>query len=106
MNASGLTSGQRRIVVLMILAVVVVFAMLAGLIVTSLQSWQSMSPVSTPSPVRTVWATVFLPTPSPSPAPAPTFVFEEGIWSQVQAARLFDQIAHQVEVIRGLSPRA
>jgi hypothetical protein len=30
----------------------------------------------------------------------------EGIWSQVQAARLFDQIAHQVETLRGLSPRA
>ena len=106
MNASGLTSGQRGVVVLMILAVVVVFAMLAGLIVTSLQSWKNLSPVSTPSPAPTVWATASLPTPSPSPAPAPTFVFEEGIWSQVQAARLFDQIAHQVEIIRGLSPRA
>ena len=26
--------------------------------------------------------------------------------SQVQAARLFDQIAHQVETLRGLAPRA
>jgi hypothetical protein len=94
------------VVILLILAVVAVFAMLAGLIVTSLRSWKNLSPVSTPSPAPTVRATVSLPTPSPSPAPAPTFVFEEGIWSQVQAARLFDQIAHQVEIIRGLAPRA
>jgi len=33
-------------------------------------------------------------------------VSEDGILSQVQAARLFDQIAHQVETLRGLSPRA
>jgi len=31
---------------------------------------------------------------------------EDDIWSQVQAARLFDQSAHQVETLRGLSPRA
>jgi hypothetical protein len=30
----------------------------------------------------------------------------EGIWSQVRAARLFDQVAHQVEASRALSPRA
>ena len=101
------TFGQRRIITLMVIAVIVVFAMLAGFVVTSLQGWESQSPVVTPSlPPTSVPPTSF-PTLSPSPTFVPTLVFEEeGIWSQVQAARLFDQIAHQVETMRGLSPRA
>lgn len=106
MNAAGLTAGQRRIVIIMVIAVVVVSAMVAGFVVTSLQSLGNLSPAATPSREPTSRSAMVLPTPSPSLAPAPTLVFEEGIWSQVQAARLFDQIAHQVENIRGLSPRA
>ncbi|MBU0705202.1 MAG: hypothetical protein KKC18_15235, partial [Chloroflexi bacterium] len=100
MNGSGITSGQRLTVLVMILAVIVVFATLAGFIVTSLESLENPSP-ATPSPVVPASSTPPI-TPSPTSAPLP----EEGIWSQVQAARLFDQIAHQVETARGLSPRA
>ena len=100
MNGSGITSGQRLTVLVMILAVIVVFATLAGFIVTSLESLENPSP-ATPSPVVPTSSTPPI-TPSPTSAPLP----EEGIWSQVQAARLFDQIAHQVETARGLSPRA
>lgn len=100
MSESGFTSGQRFTVLVMILAVIVVFATLAGFIVTSLQSLDSPS-LATPSPAFTA-SPAPPPTPSSTSAPLP----EEGIWSQVQAARLFDQIAHQVETSRGLSPRA
>ena len=100
MIASGFTSRQRLTVLLMVIAVIVVFAVLAGFVITSLQSWEDVSPVVTPSFVS------LLPTPSPTPSPVPSPMPEEGIWSQVQAARLFDQIAHQVETLRGLSPRA
>jgi len=98
-SASDFTPGQRRIVMLMVIAVIVVFAMLAGVVITSIQSWESPPPAATlpfasPSPTS-------LPTPSLTPSPTP-----EGLWSQVLVARLFDQIAHQVETLRGLSPRA
>ncbi len=108
MNLTGLTSGQRRVVGLMGIAVIVVLAMLAGFVVTSLQEWESPSPVVTPSPLPISVPPTAIPTLSPSPTLAPTSASEEdeGIWSQVQAARLFDQIAHQVETIRDLSPRA
>lgn len=107
MNLEDFTSGQRRIIVLLVMAVIVVFAMLAGFVATSLQGWESLSPAATPSFPSTSASPTSLPTPSPSPTPAPTSALEEeGIWSQVQAARLFDQIAHQVETMRGLSPRA
>jgi hypothetical protein len=99
-TVSGFTSRQRLTVLLMLIAVIVVFAMLAGLIVTSIRSWESPSPVAT-QPFVSPPATS-LPTPTPTASRVP----EEGIWSQVQAARLFDQIAHQVEAVRGLSPRA
>jgi hypothetical protein len=99
-TASGFTRRQRLTILLMVIAVVVVFSMLAGFIVTSIQSWERPSPAA--SPVRSS----SLPTPVPTPSPAPSPISEEGIWSQVQAARLFDQIAHQVETLRGLSPRA
>jgi hypothetical protein len=97
---SGFTSRQRLTVLLLVIAVIVVFALLAGVVVTSIQRWQSPLPVPTQPFVSE------LPTPSPSPSPTPAPVAEEGIWSQVQAARLFDQIAHQVETGRGLAPRA
>ncbi len=102
MSAADFTPGQRRTVILMVIAVVVVFAMLAGFVITSLQGWESPAPAATPS-----FASL-PPTPLPMPtvSPASSSTSEEGIWSQVQAARLFDQIAHQVETLRGLSPRA
>ena len=100
MNASDFTPGQRRIVILMVVAVIVVFALLAGIVVTSFQSWESPPPAAT-SPFASR-----LPTPLPTPSPVPSPALEEGLWPQVQAARLFDQIAHQVETLRGLHPRA
>jgi len=99
-SVSDFTPQQRRTVILMVIAVIVVFAMLAGFIITSLQSWESLSPAAPPSFVSPP------PTPLATPSPAPSLVSEDDIWSQVQAARLFDQIAHQVETLRGLSPRA
>ena len=79
--------------------------MLVGFVVTSLQGWESLTPVATlpftPLPPTS------LPTPPPSPSPSPiASPTVEGLWSQVQDARLFGQIAHQVETLRGLSPRA
>ncbi|MCP4544304.1 MAG: hypothetical protein GY832_44910 [Chloroflexi bacterium] len=104
---TGFTPVQRRVIILMGIAVIIVLAMLAGFVVTSLQGWENLSPVETPSPFPTSVPSTFLPTLSPSSIPAPTSApEEEGIWSQVQAARLFDQIAHQVETMRDLSPRA
>ncbi len=82
------------------MAVTVVFALLAGFIVTSLQNWEV-----TPTATTQTFASR-LPTPLPTPSPAPSLVPEDDIWSQVQAARLFDQIAHRVETLRELSPRA
>jgi hypothetical protein len=101
-RASGFTPRQRRIVLLLVLIVVVVFALLAGFLITSLQSLE-LAPIATPATPSE--ATPTPPPTSPPPAtstPAP----EEGIWPQVRAARLFDQIAHQVETKRGLAPRA
>ncbi len=100
MSLSTLTTTQRRIVTLLLIAVVVALAMLAGFVVTSLQI--SSRPVPTVTPTATL-------TPSPTPAPTATAAPPPpiaGIWPQVQAARLFDQIARQVEAVRGLSPRA
>ncbi|HET90867.1 MAG TPA: hypothetical protein ENN99_09050 [Chloroflexi bacterium] len=102
MNTANFTVVQRRTIILMVVAVVVVFAVLSGFVITSLQGWEEMSPVTTPSSL--IPTSTSYPTPSPIPSPVPTF--EEGIWSQVQFARLFDQIAYQVESIRGLAPRA
>jgi hypothetical protein len=107
-NLAGFTSGQRRVIVLMGVAVIVVLAMLAGFVVTSLQGWENASPAATPSLLPTPASPTSIPTlfPSPTPPPPTSMFEEEGIWSQVQAARLFDQIAYQVETMRGLSPRA
>ncbi|NIV36060.1 MAG: hypothetical protein GWN58_43400 [Anaerolineae bacterium] len=102
MNGPGFTRRQRLTVLLLVVLIVVVLAMTVGFIVTSIQSWERATPATlqpSPSQLRT-------PVSSPSPAPTPLPTPEEGIWSQVQAARLFDQIAHQVETLRGLSPRA
>lgn len=111
MKAAGFTSGQRRAIILLAVAVVAALAMLAGFIVTSLQGMESLPTAVTPSFTPLSSTSPAPPTPGPTSVPvattaAPTSEFAEGIWSQVQAARLFDQIAHQVETLRGLSPRA
>ncbi len=85
----------------MALIVVVVLALLAGFLITSLQS---LDPVPIATPVTLSEA------PSPSSTPSPPLATstpapEGGIWPQVRAARLFDQIARQVETRRALSPR-
>jgi hypothetical protein len=90
----------------MVLLVAVILALLAGFIITSLQSFDRVGAVATAAPGVT-------PNASSSPTALSTAtstsdstaVPEEGIWSQVRAARLFDQIAHQVEAERGLTPR-
>jgi hypothetical protein len=99
-SESGFTAQQRRIILLMVIAVIVVLAMLAGFIVASLRGLESVTPAAT-LPFVSPPAT---PPPAPSLAPSPTL--DESIWSQVQAARLFGQIRHQVETLRGLSPHA
>jgi hypothetical protein len=101
-SGPGFTRRQRLTVLLLVVLVVVVLAMMVGFIVTSIQSWKRATPAALQS------FPSLLPTPVSSPSPSPTSLPtpEEGIWSQVQAARLFDQIAHQVETLRGLSPRA
>ncbi|MCX7683065.1 MAG: hypothetical protein N2508_14050 [Anaerolineae bacterium] len=108
MNTGNFTPAQRFIITLMSLAIVIILPMLAGFVITSVQSWHSSShtpsqPALDPIPVPEMT------TPSPTepvafPTSSPTA--EPGLWSQVQAARLFDQIAYQVEIARGLSPRA
>ena len=84
------------------LVVVVVFALLTGFFITSLQSLQTAS-IATPPTLPGATAP---PSPTAPPAATSTPTPEGGIWSQVQAARLFDQIAHQVETERALSPQA
>ncbi|MEA3377086.1 MAG: hypothetical protein U9R72_12920 [Chloroflexota bacterium] len=107
MRGSGFTDRQRRIVLVMVLIIAAVFALLAGFIVTSWESFRQAVAAVTPSPAGTPQvAATHTPLPTPSPTPAATPMPEKGIWSQVRAARLFDQIAHQVETERALSPRA
>lgn len=81
-----------------------IFALLAGFIVTSLQGFERAVDIVTPSAGNSTEAPP-TDTPEPTATPAATPVPREGIWSQVRAARLFDQIAHQVEVQRALSPK-
>jgi hypothetical protein len=102
-SGSGFTSQQRRIIMLMVIAVIVVLAMLAGFIVASLRNLGSITPVAT---LAFVSPPGLAPTPPPTSSLAPSPTPDESIWSQVQAARLFGQIAHQVETRRGLSPHA
>lgn len=113
MNAFNLTPSQRRVVLLMAAIIISVFSMIAGFIITSLQTAERATPTvarKTPT-LRSLLPTSqpppLTPTPIPSPSPGPSKTPDEiGLWSQVQAARLFDQIAHQVETLRELSPRA
>ncbi|MBN1815108.1 MAG: hypothetical protein JXA14_24965 [Anaerolineae bacterium] len=106
MKSSAFTAGQRRVLMVMIILVIAVFAALAGFIVTSLQDQQSPPPV-TGAPSMLDVPTVAPATVTPSPTPIPTTEqLADGITSRVQAARLLDQIERQVETVRGLSPRA
>ena len=84
----------------MVLAVIIVFAILAGYVVTSSQMLNQLSPVDTPAPAQTPTPSI---TPSPTATATPT---PAGVWSQVQAARLFEQVEVQVERLRELSPQA
>ncbi|MBN1976771.1 MAG: hypothetical protein JW918_05170 [Anaerolineae bacterium] len=103
MKSSSFTPGQRRVLLMMIVAVIAVFAALSGFIITSLQQ-QGPTPGATVLPPTSVLPTVppvtLLPSPVPPTEPA------EGIQSHVQAARLLDQIGRQVETVRDLAPRA
>lgn len=91
------TPGQRRVIVLLVVLVIAVFAMLAGFIATSLRELRSS--VASPLPTPTVVLT-------PTPSSAPVLTVESEPWSQVQAARLLSQIGRQMEVVRGLSSPA
>ena len=103
MKSSSFTPGQRRVLLIMIVAVVVVFAALSGFIITSLQR-QGPTPEATALPPMSILPTI--PPATLSPSPVPTIEPAEGIQSHVQAARLLDQIGRQVETVRGLAPRA
>jgi hypothetical protein len=105
-KSSAFTPGQRRVLLVMIVLVVAVFAALAGFIITSLHSQQSPPPATDVPPTPGV-PTVAPVTVTPSPTPFPTLEqFADGITARVQAARLLDQIERQVETVRNLSPRA
>jgi len=99
-SISSFTSRQRLVLILMLLMVIVVFAILAGFVVT----YKQMLEGSPPNPSSSAFPTPLPATPTPSPVPTAEAV--EGVWSPVQAARLLDQIEHQVETMRALSPRA
>lgn len=105
---SSFTPGQRRVLMVMIILVVAVFAALAGFIITSLQNQPGPPPVTdVPSILDVPTVAPATVTPSPAPTPIPTTEqLADGIASRVQAARLLDQIERQVETVRGLSPRA
>ena len=82
MNDSALTSGQRFVVLLLGLAVVVVFAMVAGFVVTYRQMADN-PPVAT-APSSTAQPSL-LPAITLTPSPVPVEP-EGGEWSPVQAA--------------------
>jgi hypothetical protein len=107
-RSSSFTPGQRRVLMVMIILIVAVFAALAGFVITSLQD-QPSPPLVTDVPsvldVPTVAPATVTPSPVPTPIPTPEPP-AGGITSRVQAARLLDQIERQVETVRGLSPRA
>ncbi|NLE44124.1 MAG: hypothetical protein GX620_05350 [Chloroflexi bacterium] len=98
MSSAQFTARQRRLVLVLVMAIIVVFSTLTGFIVTSLQGLQGVSP---PPTVTVVWET-----PTAWPTTTAAAEPEEDVLSQVQAARLFYQIAHQVESVRGLVPRS
>lgn len=102
MTDSGFSPSQRRIVLLLVLVVVLVFALFAGFIITSLQTLEQ---ASVPTAVLGAPASISA-SPTPAPPATSTPMPTDGLFAQVRSARLFDQIAHQVEVERGLSPRA
>ena len=104
MGSSGFTAQQPLIVLLLAVIVAGIFALLAGFIVTSLQGFGQTAGIETPNAEISA-ETPPTRTPAPTATPATTPVPKEGIWSQVRAARLFDQIAHQVETQRALSPK-
>jgi hypothetical protein len=90
----------------MVLLVAVVSALLAGFVITSLQSLKRTVAVATPAPGLAVDTSASAtPVPTAASAPEATMIPQQGIWSQVRAARLFDQIARQVETKRGLTAR-
>ena len=100
MSVSSFTPAQRRVVISIVIAVVIAFAIFAGFVITYTQGLEDHSPVVTPA------LPSWLPTPRPTLRPISPPTPEEGILPQVQAARLFEQIAHQAETLRALSPRA
>jgi len=105
-KSSNFTAGQRRVLLVMIILVIAVFAALVGFIATSLQDQQSPPPATGALSILDE-PTVAPAAVTPSPTPVPTTEqFTDGITSRVQAARLLDQIERQVETVRGLSPRA
>ena len=69
MTDSGFSRRQRLTVLLMVAAVIVVFAMLTGLIITSIQGWDSRSPAATLPFVSVVPAPTVLPSPPAADVP-------------------------------------
>lgn len=99
MSLSELTPRQRRTVAVLAVLVIAVLAILTGFIITSTKLLQSAHP---PTTIPTTWA----PTPEPTVERTPTaLAAEDDLLPQVRTARLFEQIAYQVETLRELPPR-
>lgn len=108
-DGGSFTPSQRRILITLTVSVVVVFAVLAGFIVTSSQALRQH--LATLSLLTPTVSPLVPPTTQPGAAtekPTPTSIAEEesALLPQVRAARLLEPIRRQVEALRGLYPAA
>jgi len=94
-NRIALTPRQRRVLLGLMATVVAVFGILAGYMPAAILNY-SVETTETP-----VWADTLAETPLSSLG-TPGVEPSDGIASQVQAARVFSQIQHQVELLREL----
>lgn len=104
MRIPGLTGRQQTTLLLMSLVVPVTLALSAGFIITSLQNLEAAAVEMPSSPATGEAAPSPTPLPTATATPAATPVPDEGIWAHVRGARVFNQVACQVETVRGLAP--
>jgi len=99
-STSRLTGRQRLLVTALVGVTVSALTILGGFVAASMHSFRN------PPLIPTFTVASLPPTPGPTLTPGQAPDIEDGVLSQVEAARLFYQIAHQVELLRDLSPRA